>query len=160
MHWCSIGDKRCLHSLRNVNISFTRPHCLIVHNIPIAFFYCGPGSSVGIATELRPGRSGIEFRWGRVFAPVQTGRGAYPASCKMGTGTGQFLTHSSTFRCQDLSRRCGCTGTWRRKWERLKAGESNGKLPPRTCPGCSVPQPYRSHDWSLVPASPASKAEY
>ena len=46
------------------------------------------------------------------------------------------------------------------KWERLKAGESNGKLPPRTCPGCSVPQPYRSHDWALVPASPASKAEY
>jgi hypothetical protein len=46
------------------------------------------------------------------------------------------------------------------KWERLKAGESNGKLPPRTCPGCSVPEPYRSHDWALVPASPASKAEY
>ena len=37
-------------------------------------------------------------------------------------------------------------------------GESNGKLPPRTCPGCSVPEPYRSHDWTLVPASPASKA--
>ena len=52
------------------------------------------------------------------------------------------------------------TGTWRRKWECLKAGESNGKLPPRTCPGCSVPEPYRSHDWALVPASPASKAEY
>ena len=29
-----------------------------------------------------------------------------------------------------------------------------------TCPGCSVPEPYRSHDWALVPASPASKAEY
>ena len=42
---------------------------------------------------------------------------------------------------------------------RLKAGESNGKLP-RTCPGCSVPEPYRSHDWALVPANPASKAEY
>ena len=39
-------------------------------------------------------------------------------------------------------------------------GESNGKLPPRTCPGCSVPEPYRSHDWALVPASPASKDEY
>jgi len=44
--------------------------------------------------------------------------------------------------------------TWRLKWERLKAGESNGKLPPRTCPGCSVPEPYRSHDWALVPAKP------
>ena len=45
-------------------------------------------------------------------------------------------------------------GTWRLKWERLKAEESNGKLPPRTCPGCSVPEPYRSHDWALVPAKP------
>jgi len=25
-------------------------------------------------------------------------------------------------------------------------------LSPRTCPGCSVPEPYRSHDWALVPA--------
>jgi len=45
-------------------------------------------------------------------------------------------------------------GTWRLKWEHLKAGESNGKLPPRTCPGCSVPEAYRSHDWALVPAKP------
>jgi len=36
----------------------------------------------------------------------------------------------------------------------LHVGESNGKLPPRTCPGCSVPEPYRSHDWALVPAKP------
>jgi len=50
--------------------------------------------------------------------------------------------------------------TWRRKWECLKAGESNGKLPPRTCPGYSVPEPHRPHDWALVPADPASKVEY
>ena len=31
-------------------------------------------------------------------------------------------------------------------------GESNGNLPLRTCPGCSVPEPYRSPDWVLVPA--------
>jgi len=31
-------------------------------------------------------------------------------------------------------------------------GESNGKLPLRTCPGCSVPEPYRSPEWVLVPA--------
>ena len=43
---------------------------------------CVPGSSVGIATELRAGRSGIESRWGRDFPPVQT---AHPASCKLGT---------------------------------------------------------------------------
>jgi hypothetical protein len=42
----------------------------------------------------------------------------------------------------------------------LDLGESNGKLPPRTCPECSVPEQYRSHDWALVPANPASKAEY
>ena len=36
---------------------------------------------------LRAGRSGIESRWGRDFPPAQTGPGAYPASCKMGTGS-------------------------------------------------------------------------
>ena len=48
---------------------------------------CGPGSSVGIATELRAGRSGIESRWGRDFPPFRTGPVAHPASCKMGTGS-------------------------------------------------------------------------
>ena len=48
---------------------------------------CGPGSSVGIATELRAGRSGIESRWGRDFPPIQTGAGAHPSSCTMGTGS-------------------------------------------------------------------------
>jgi hypothetical protein len=31
-------------------------------------------------------------------------------------------------------------------------GESNGKLPLRTCPECSVPEQYWSPDWALVPA--------
>jgi hypothetical protein len=48
-------------------------------------FKCGPVSSVGIATELRAGRSGIKSRWGRDFPPVKTGPGVHPASCKMGT---------------------------------------------------------------------------
>ena len=48
---------------------------------------CGPGSSGGIVTELRAGRSGIESRWGRDFPPVQTSSGAHPASYKMGTGS-------------------------------------------------------------------------
>jgi len=47
----------------------------------------GPGSSVGLATELRAGRSGIEPRWERDFPPVQTGPGAHPVSYKMGTGS-------------------------------------------------------------------------
>jgi len=53
-----------------------------------------------------------------------------------------------------ISRVVADGGTWRLKWERLKVGESNGKLPPITCLGCSVPEPYRSHNWALVPAKP------
>ena len=53
-----------------------------------------------------------------------------------------------------ISRVVADGGTWRLKWERLKAGESNGKLPPRTCPGCSVPVPYQSHDWAMALAKP------
>ena len=53
----------------------------------VLFSSCGSGSSVGIATELRAGRSGIESRWGRDFPPFQSGLGAHPASCTMGTGS-------------------------------------------------------------------------
>jgi len=45
----------------------------------------GPGSSVGIATDYGLDGPGIESRWGRDFPPVQTGSGAHPASCKIGT---------------------------------------------------------------------------
>jgi hypothetical protein len=55
----------------------------------IPIYKCWPGSSVGIATGYGLDGSGIESRWGgaRFFAPVQTGTGAYPASCTMGTGS-------------------------------------------------------------------------
>jgi hypothetical protein len=65
---------------------------------------CGPGTSVGIATELRAARSGDRIPVkGRFSAPVQTGPGANPASCTMGTvfiqgvksGRGVTLTHQS-----------------------------------------------------------------
>jgi len=50
--------------------------------------FCGPGSSVGIATGYGLDGPGIEFRWGARFsAPVQTGLGAHPATCTMGTGS-------------------------------------------------------------------------
>ena len=42
----------------------------------------------------------------------------------------------------------------------FQLGESNGKLPLRTCSGCSVPEPYRSPDWALVPAKTGPRAEY
>ena len=54
---------------------------------PIYTSSCGPGSSVGIATELRAGRSGDRIPVGRDFPPVQTGPGAHSASCTMGTGS-------------------------------------------------------------------------
>jgi hypothetical protein len=44
--------------------------------------------SVGVATGYRLDGPGIESRWGaRFFAHVQTGPGANPASCTMGTGS-------------------------------------------------------------------------
>jgi hypothetical protein len=47
----------------------------------------GPGSSVGIATDYR--LDGPRYNPGgvRFFAHVQTGTGAHPASCTMGTGS-------------------------------------------------------------------------
>jgi hypothetical protein len=64
------------------------------------------------------------------------------------------------FDYYDLSRHCGRGGSWRQKFERLNAGESNGKLLLRTCPGCSVVQePYRSPDWALVSAQTSPRAE-
>jgi len=45
-------------------------------------------SSVGIATRYGLDGPGIEFRLvARFSAPVQTGPGANPASCTMGTGS-------------------------------------------------------------------------
>jgi len=51
---------------------------------------CGPDISVSIATGYGLDGPGIEPRWGaRLSAPVQTGPGAHPASCTMGTGSFQ-----------------------------------------------------------------------
>ena len=45
-------------------------------------------SAVGTATRYGLDGPGIESRWGaRVSAPVQTGPGAQPVSCTMGTGS-------------------------------------------------------------------------
>jgi hypothetical protein len=50
--------------------------------------HVGRDSSVGIATELLAGRSGDRIPVGTRFsAAVQTGPGAHPASCTMGTGS-------------------------------------------------------------------------
>ena len=58
----------------------SRPHRDSIPDHPVR-------SSVGIATGYRLDDPGIESRWGlRFFAPAQTGPGAHPAFCKMGTG--------------------------------------------------------------------------
>ena len=77
LRWANGRYGRKLNGARILVGYFMRGHC----------YLCGPGSSVGIATELRDGRSGIESRWGRDFPPVQPGPGAHPASCTMGTGS-------------------------------------------------------------------------
>ena len=48
---------------------------------------CGPGSSIGLATDY--GLYGLGSNPGvdEDFPPVQTGPGAHPAPCKMGTGS-------------------------------------------------------------------------
>jgi hypothetical protein len=49
---------------------------------------CWPGSVVFIATGYGLDVPGIESRWGTRFpAPLQTGPGAVPATCTMGTGS-------------------------------------------------------------------------
>ena len=58
----------------------------VILNYPLVPEY-GPGSSVGIATDYGLDGSGSNPGGGRDFPPVQTGPGAHPASCKMGTGS-------------------------------------------------------------------------
>jgi hypothetical protein len=61
--------------------------------------YCGPGSVVGIATGYGLDGPGIEAQWGAsFFAPVQTGPGAHPASCTMGTGSFPGVKAAGTWR--------------------------------------------------------------
>jgi len=48
----------------------------------------GPGSAVAVPTRYGLDVPGIKYRWGARFsAPFQTGPGAHPASCTMGTGS-------------------------------------------------------------------------
>ena len=57
-------------------------------NLETPIFHCGPGNVVGIATGYGAGQSGDRIPVGARFsAPVQTGPGARPASCTMGTGS-------------------------------------------------------------------------
>jgi len=46
---------------------------------------CGPGSSVGLATDYGLDGPGSNPSGDEIFPSVQTGPGAHPASCKIGT---------------------------------------------------------------------------
>ena len=64
--------------------------CSVVVELGIstAFVPSGLGSLVDITIGYGLDGPGIESRWGpRFSAPVQTGPGAHPASCTMGTGS-------------------------------------------------------------------------
>ena len=62
--------------------------CIHIYYIYILYIcVCGPGSSVGIATDYELDGPGSNPGGGRDCTPVQTGPGAHPVSCKMGTGS-------------------------------------------------------------------------
>ena len=68
-----------------MNFGLNYYSCKITDTLP---FISGPGSVFGIATGYGLDSPGIESRWeARFSAPVQTGPGAHPASCSMGTGS-------------------------------------------------------------------------
>ena len=58
--------------------------------------------------------------------------------------------------------------TWKSKSQAKLTGHfspvipsfADGNLPLRNCLECSVPEPYRSPDWALVPAKTGLRAEY
>ena len=81
--WITSGIAPNLKTLRRAFHSFLCKH---------TFLICGPGSVVGIATELRARLSGDGIPVGRDFPPVQTGPGAHPAYCTMGTGLSRGLS--------------------------------------------------------------------
>jgi hypothetical protein len=90
---CYRNSMRCQRAF-----AIIRGRCSLVDYCDIKFGWCranygiswhrgGPGSSVGVPTELRAGRPGDRIPVGRDFPPVQTGPGAHAASCTMGTGS-------------------------------------------------------------------------
>jgi hypothetical protein len=132
---------------------------------------------LAFSTQVRgfkPGRNHRIFKGGKILSTLSFGGEVRPsvpcrrfAACKRSLNGVEvvisaklpenILAHRSTFRRWYLSRR---GGTWWRKWERLNAGESNGKLPLRICTGGSVPEPYKSPDRALVSAQTGPRAEY
>ena len=75
-----------------MNCNIRKPSKINVITISIKFLIMlhnvGRDGSVGIATRYGLDGPGIDSRWGARFStPVQTGRGAHPASYTMDTGS-------------------------------------------------------------------------
>jgi hypothetical protein len=75
---------QCLPQMKTVGKYCLQTTADLIQVIPHS---CGPGSVVGIATGYRLDGPEIESWWGRArfSAPVQTGPGAHPDSCTIGT---------------------------------------------------------------------------
>ena len=67
----------------DVHVTVHRDKYLIIK--PTRCTNCGPDSSAGIANNYGLDDPGYRIPVGRDFPPVQTGPGAHPASCTMGT---------------------------------------------------------------------------
>jgi hypothetical protein len=124
------------------------------------------GSVLAFSSQVRgfkPGRSRQIFKGQKILSMPSFGGEVKPsvqcrrfAACKRTLYGAEVIisaklpdnivAHSSTFR------RWGSLASWR-TWGHLvakvgtsKCGESNGKLPLRIRPGCSVPETYQSPD--------------
>ena len=142
----------------------------------------GLGVSVlAFGTQVRgfkPGRSRRNFKGEKILSTPSFGGEVKPsapcrrfAACKISLELcgsrilDEICRNISRPRRVQLSAARGLSRrwTWRHLAEKVgtsKGGESNGNLPLRICPGCSVPEPYRSPDWVLVPAKTGLRAEY
>jgi hypothetical protein len=74
-----------MHSLHNKLHWKLQPPVSLINTFYVTY-WVGWDSAVGIATRYGMNGPGIESRWeARFSTPVQTGSGAHPASCTMGT---------------------------------------------------------------------------
>jgi hypothetical protein len=127
---------------------------------------------------FKPGRSRRIFKGQKILSTPSFGGGVKPsvpcrrfAACKISLELGGsrildeiFLNISRPQRVPPSAAR-GLSRRWTQRHlaEKVgtsKGGESNGNLPLRICPDCSMSEPFWSPDWVLVPAKTGLRAEY